>query len=302
MGIIPSITTKHLFLIFLLLLLTISLLHSFSVARGHLLERLKLNKASKTSVVDDIVSMETTSTVSDVTIDVDIAMSGSKWFPEVANLNCSKEYQRWEKEKSNSWYSSLSRPLIGCNYIPSFAVNQLEHWQHNSFDTTMIRRELFWAKNIGINTVRVFLHYLPFMENRHQFLLRIGSFLSIADSADIKTVLVLFDDCWGSVSNSGKQPDPIPGVHNSGWLQCPDKKLRLAGGSELVRVLHAYTLGVLQKFRNDSRVLMWDLWNEPGQSILIASRVDHLRIMDILRCICTRSPQYLSVHFLQFSY
>ncbi|MEO6358830.1 MAG: hypothetical protein ABIU77_19565 [Ferruginibacter sp.] len=66
---------------------------------------------------------------------------------------------RWPEEKINAWYNNNPWP-VGCNYIPQYAINQLEMWQVESFDATVIDRELSWASGLGFNTVRVFLHHL----------------------------------------------------------------------------------------------------------------------------------------------
>ena len=76
-------------------------------------------------------------------------------------------------------------------------------------------------------------------------------------------MLVFFDDVWNPQPQLGKQPEPIPNVHNSGWVQSPGAKLlrdTLAHGK-----LESYVKGVLENFANDERVLIWDLYNEPGQ-------------------------------------
>jgi hypothetical protein len=88
------------------------------------------------------------------------------------------------------------------------------------------------------------------------------SYLAIAARHRIRTIFVLFDDCWNPDPATGPQPAPRPGVHNSGWLQCPGKAL-LTDTAAYPRFEH-YTQGVIRRFAGDQRVLMWDLYNEPG--------------------------------------
>src|SRR4051812_18988297 len=71
----------------------------------------------------------------------------------------SPERGPWSREKANEWYSRQGW-LVGANFIPSNAINQLEMWQPETFDTATINRELGWAESIGMNTSRVFLHDL----------------------------------------------------------------------------------------------------------------------------------------------
>ena len=170
---------------------------------------------------------------------------------------------RWTAAKARAW--SDGQPwTLGCNYIPRTAINTLEMWQAETFDPLIIDQELGWAEDLGFNSVRVFLHYLLWQQDPGGFLGRLERFLEIADRHHIGTMFVLFDDCWNPKFALGPQPAPRPGVHNSGWVQCP--------GPDLLEtparwgVLEAYTKGVVGFLRDDRRVLAWDLYNEPGNS------------------------------------
>jgi hypothetical protein len=89
-------------------------------------------------------------------------------------------------------------------------------------------------------------------------------YLEIAGSHGIRTCFVLFDDCWNQDPSPGQQSDPRPGVHNSGWVQSPGTQL-VTDSSGWAR-LEDYATGVVSAFASDERVLMWDLYNEPGNS------------------------------------
>ena len=128
--------------------------------------------------------------------------------------------QRWSREKAGAWHKQQPW-LVGCNYIPSTAINQLEMWQADTFDPKTIDRELGWAENLGFTSVRVFLHDLPWKEDAVGFAKRIDRFLEIADKHKIRVMFVLLDSCWHPEPKSGKQPAPTPHLHNSGWVQCP---------------------------------------------------------------------------------
>jgi hypothetical protein len=167
---------------------------------------------------------------------------------------------RWTTEQANAW--AKGQPwFVGCNYIPSSAINQLEMWQADSFDPATIDRELGWAEGLGFNSVRVFLHHLPFEQDRDGFLKRLDQFLSIAEKHKIGVVLVPFDSVWDPNPKLGKQREPQLGLHNSGWVQCP-------GAADLMnperhKILEDYVRGVVGRFKDDRRVQAWDIWNEP---------------------------------------
>ena len=171
--------------------------------------------------------------------------------------------QRWTPEQARDWYKQQPW-LVGCNYSPSTAINELEMWQPDTFDLPTIDRELGWAEGLGFNTVRVFLHNLPWKDDADGYLRRIDQFLQVADKHHIKPMFVLFDACWDPFPKSGKQRPPQPGLHNSGWVQAPGREYledRSRWGE-----LEAYVKGVVGHFKNDPRVLAWDLFNEPDNT------------------------------------
>jgi hypothetical protein len=170
---------------------------------------------------------------------------------------------RWTEKAANDWYAKQPW-LVGANYIPATAINELEMWQQKTFDPVWIETELTWAESIGMNTMRVFLHDLAWKQDQAGFRRRIDKFLSIADSHGIQPVFVLFDSCWDPYPQVGPQRAPKPGVHNSGWLQSPGAN-SLKNPQDYDR-LRQYVQGVIGAFRYDKRVLAWDLWNEPDNT------------------------------------
>ena len=170
------------------------------------------------------------------------------------------QQSRWTEAQANAWYAQQPWP-VGANFLPSTAINELEMWQADTFDATTIDRELGWAQGIGMNTMRVFLHNLLWEQDPEGFKRRIDSFLTIAARHHIRPIFVLFDSCWDPHPKLGLQHPPIPGVHNSGWVQAPGAEV-LSDPAQVPR-LESYVKGVVGAFANDPRVLAWDLWNEP---------------------------------------
>ena len=166
----------------------------------------------------------------------------------------------WSTEKANEWYKKQGW-LVGSNFTPAYAINQLEFWQADTFDPIRIDKELGWAHKIGMNTMRVFLHDLLYQQDPNGFLDRIDQFLRIANKHHVKIMFVLFDSCWDPNPFSGKQREPKPGVHNSGWVQSPGADA-LRDSSQYLR-LERYVKAVIGHYSKDPRILIWDLWNEP---------------------------------------
>ena len=166
----------------------------------------------------------------------------------------------WTVEQANDWYQEQDW-LVGCNFSPSTAINQLEMWQEDTFDPETNDRELGWAEDLGFNTARVYLHDLLWEQDSTGFLERMDQFLEISDSHGIKIMFVLFDGVWHPYPQLGKQPEPTPHVHNSGWVQSPG--LEVLQDSTQDPRLERYVKGVIRHFAEDDRVLIWDIFNEP---------------------------------------
>lgn len=167
---------------------------------------------------------------------------------------------RWTTAQANAWYDKQPW-LVGADYVPSDAINQLEMFQAATFNPALNDKELGWAESIGMNTMRVFLQDQLWQQDPEGFKHRLDEFLAITAKHHIRPILVLFDSCWETDPHLGPQHPPIPGVHNSGWVQSPGKERLLNHADE--PQLKAYVEGVVGAFGHDKRVLAWDIWNEP---------------------------------------
>lgn len=181
----------------------------------------------------------------------------------VDNGNSATPASVWTTQKANDWYAS-HKWLSGSDYIPATAVNQLEMWQADTFDPKTIDKELGWAEGIGFNTMRVFLHSLAWKQDPEGFKKRVDQFLAISAQHHIQPIFVFFDDCWNTTPQIGTQPAPKTGIHNSGWLQDPGQPA--SADSSNFPGLKKYVKDMLTSFAHDNRILMWDLYNEPGNS------------------------------------
>jgi hypothetical protein len=169
----------------------------------------------------------------------------------------------WPATKANAWYKQQPW-LVGADFLPSTAINQLEMWQAATFDASTIDKELGWAQNIGMNVMRVYLHDLAWKADATGFKKRMDKFLSIAAKHNIQILFCVLDDCWNPDAKIGTQPLPKPGVHNSGWVRSPT--MIVHNDSTQWGYLEKYIKDVLTTFKNDKRILMWDLYNEPANS------------------------------------
>jgi hypothetical protein len=168
---------------------------------------------------------------------------------------------RWSTERAQAW-SEGTNWLLGCNFSPSTAGNQLELWQRETFDPVTIDRELGWAAEVvGMNSIRLFLHDLAWEVDPRGFLDRLDQVLDLAAGHGISVMPVLFDGIWDPDPRPGPQGSPRPGVHNSMWLQSPGATV--IADRNRWPALRPYVEAVLGRFGTDRRVVVWDLFNEP---------------------------------------
>ena len=168
--------------------------------------------------------------------------------------------EQWSAEKANAWYAEQPW-LVGANFVPSNAINQLEMWQADTWSPELITKELGWAADLGMNTMRVYLHDIPYKTDAEGYKNRISEFLDICQQHNIKPMFVIFDSVWDPYPEAGPQPEPKQGLHNSGWVQSPGAAY-LTDKSKWPE-LEEYVVWLVGSFKDDDRILAWDIVNEP---------------------------------------
>lgn len=169
----------------------------------------------------------------------------------------------WPPDRAWEWRRRVGW-MIGCNYVPAYACNQIELWSAATFDAAAIDRELADAAALGFNALRVYLHDLVFAQDPAGLLDRIDIFLGLAAHHGLGIIPVIFDSVWHPFPHSGRQREPEPGVHNAGWVQSPG--IPALQDARRFAALEGYVRGLIGRFRQDQRILAWDLWNEPDNS------------------------------------
>ena len=183
---------------------------------------------------------------------------------QTASRHDSAPRVQWTPEQANAWYAKQPW-FVGCNFTPSTAINQLEMWQADTWDANTIDRELGWAHDFGFTSIRVFLHDLVWQKEHRGLLRRMEHLLGIAEKHQIGVMFVLFDSVWDPFPKPGKQREPYPHRHNSGWVQSPGQEILKDPARQ--EELKDYVQGVIGHFRNDRRVHAWDLFNEPDYPV-----------------------------------
>lgn len=168
---------------------------------------------------------------------------------------------RWSEEKANAWWAQQEWP-VGCNYVPSYAINQFEFWQPETFNPEIIDRELGYAESLGFNALRIYFHEMLWYADRDGFKSRIDQFMDIAEKHGQKLIITFFTN-GGTFNNPklGPQPQPVKGVHSSGWIQSPGAQN--VNNPESWPKLKEYVQDILRTYGDSDRVLYWCLYNEP---------------------------------------
>ncbi|MDR1746311.1 MAG: cellulase family glycosylhydrolase [Tannerella sp.] len=185
----------------------------------------------------------------------------------IGSMSVSAQNGRWTTEKANDWYRSNGW-FNGVNYIPSDAINYTAMWDKTSFNPELIDRELALAEDLGFNCVRVVLQHAVYADDPEYFLKTLDQFLSICAKHKIRVMPAFFDDCVFGVNADpviGKQPEPLIGWYAWAWSPSPGHTMVI--DPRYHPALEKYVKAVLNKFRNDPRIFVWDLYNEPGTAI-----------------------------------
>ena len=173
---------------------------------------------------------------------------------------------KWSEQRAKTWYDETNW-IIGVNYVPSTAVNTVEMWQSETYDRDTIKNELALAAKSGFNSCRVFLQFLLWEKHRENFMENFTDFCGIAESCGISVMPCLFDDCAfsGLEPYLGAQNVPRYGVHNSGWVPSPGPSV--ADDPSKEKALSGYVKDVIGTFKDSKQIIVWDLYNEPGNNM-----------------------------------
>ena len=200
--------------------------------------------------------------------------------------------ERWSKEQAWEWYNA--RPwLRGCNYMTSDAVNHVDQWQELHFEERFktMEDELKLMKETGYNTVRLFpaIAHVCWLEDAEGFLNRVERVIALCDKYGISCMIVLANDCMPPKTPEWKMPyigeqtydwGYHGGVKRSqhGWHNEPAPHFYLDDEQSAEKYFEMVRQ-IVTKFKNDERVCMWDVYNEPGNSMRLNITLPNVKKM-----------------------
>jgi len=183
-----------------------------------------------------------------------------------SSVNIFAQSSTWSEEKAWEWY--YSQPwFCGVNYIPAYAINYTAMIDPTSFDPDAIDAELKLMEDLGMNCARFVLQYIVYQQTPRAFFKNLEKILRLCDKHHIKAMPTLFDDCVFGVNSdpvAGKQVEPYIGWYAWAWSPSPGHTMVLDPQNH--PKLEAYVKDVLERYREDDRIMLWDLYNEPSVS------------------------------------
>lgn len=186
--------------------------------------------------------------------------------------------QRWSKEDIWAWYNA--RPWMnGCNFIPHNIINSVELWQEQDYEDVMngVLRDIELAQYLGLNSFRMRLPDRFVWANQHDGLMkRYDAFLTLAFKHGITVMPLLMGDCLMPKESQrpaphlGKQPEPVKGHFGGNTLSPFDGTPKVGwmpeDDVEAWPATEEYILDFVDRYKNDERIIMWNIWNEAGNS------------------------------------
>ena len=169
----------------------------------------------------------------------------------------------WTAEKAWAW--AKDKPwFCGVNYIPAYAINYTAMWDPSTFSKQLIDEELGLMEECGLNCARVVLQYVVYAENPKRFKKNFRSFLEICDKHGIAVMPIFFDPvaCGANTDpKPGPQGEPVLGWY--GWAWSPSPGYSMTFDESTHPLLEKFVKDIMTTFRNDERIMAWDLYNEP---------------------------------------
>lgn len=183
---------------------------------------------------------------------------------------------KWSKEKAWNWYNA--QPWIrGCNYMSADCANRIDQWQEygfeKRFDTT--KRELALMADMGYNSIRIIPEFVVWEKEHDGFMCRFERYIQLAAENGMSCMVVLGNDCCPPKEEALKRLRL--GEQHVDWGYHGGRKVSQHGrfeghgysvldDLEFAERYYEFVTEIVKKYKNDSRIIIWDVFNEPGNS------------------------------------
>ena len=208
---------------------------------------------------------------------------------------------KWSKEKVWDWYNS--RPWIrGCNFMSSDCANRVDQWQEYGFEERFetTKRELALVAETGFNSIRIIPEFIVWLKEHDGFMERFEHYIAEADKNGISCMVVLGNDCMPPKEEALKRMNL--GEQHVDWGYHGGRKVSQHGvfngagyslldEPEYAEKYYEFVREIVTKYKDDERILLWDVFNEPGNSGRKSMSLPHLmKFFEIIRNIDPIQP------------
>ena len=184
--------------------------------------------------------------------------------------------KKWSVERINKWYDAHAW-IRGCNYMSADCANRIDQWQSEGFEERFetTKTEIKLMKELGFNSVRLIPEFIVWDEEHDSFFERFDRYLDLLWEHGISSMVVLANDCMPPKNDAWKAPKLGPqhtdwgyhggrknsqhGVFNAVGYHVLDDEETAVKYFEMVRE-------IVTRYKDDERIIIWDVYNEPGNS------------------------------------
>ena len=195
---------------------------------------------------------------------------------------------KWSKERIWEWHNKQPW-LRGCNFMGSDCANRIDQWQELGFEERIVTadRELKLAAETGFNTVRLILEYIVWRDDHDGFMERFDRYLDTAYQYGIRAMIVFGNDCM--VTKDNPYCKQKLGVQHYDWGYHGGRKwsqhstvsqepgYSLLDEPDQAPLIYEWVREIMEKYKADDRVVVWDLYNEPGNARRNPLTMPHLK-------------------------
>ncbi len=219
---------------------------------------------------------------------------------------------KWTEEKANEWYKTKGW-LRGCNFIPSVCANRADMWQAYDCERhfAVAEKELKLCKEIGFNTIRIFLEFNVWLAEHDSFMANLERFITLADSLGISILMGLTSEAQlprgGSyIPKKLGEQEYAWGYHQGRWPLTEEQKAltpyHFAELPEVSEKFYEMVREVVGKYAQDNRIIVWNVYNEPG--VVIRERAIPIleRMFAECRALDPIQPLCADVYYSYYSY
>lgn len=207
----------------------------------------------------------------------------------------------WNKERAWEWYNA--RPWIrGCNFMGSDCANRIDQWQEYGFEERFqtADRELKLVAETGFNSIRIIMDFFVWKHERAGYMQRLERYIALAAKYGITCTIVFGNDCMPVKAEALSRLKLGEQEWHLGWHggrkvsqhgTFGEAGYHLLDEPELALEHYEWVREIVDTYKNDERILMWDVFNEPGNSNRKNMSLPHLKkFFEIIREINPIQP------------